>query len=55
MGGRSRLGELTLMQVAAPIKDVAGQLNFSSEFYFSHFFRHHTGMTPTEFRQHLKT
>jgi len=36
------------------IKDVAAQLNFSSEFYFSHFFRHHTGMTPTEFRQHLK-
>src|SRR5215831_9782433 len=36
------------------IKDVAAQLNFSSEFYFSHFFRHHTGMTPTEFREHLK-
>jgi AraC-like DNA-binding protein len=36
------------------IKDVAAQLSFSSEFYFSHFFRHHTGMTPTEFRQHLK-
>jgi AraC-like DNA-binding protein len=36
------------------VKDVAAQLNFSSEFYFSHFFRHHTGMTPTEFRQHLK-
>jgi AraC-like DNA-binding protein len=35
------------------IKDVAAQLNFSSEFYFSHFFRHHTGMTPTEYRQHL--
>jgi AraC-like DNA-binding protein len=27
------------------IKGVAGTLNFSSEFYFSHFFRHHTGMT----------
>jgi AraC-like DNA-binding protein len=35
------------------VKDVAGQLNFSSEFYFSHFFRHLTGMTPTEFRRNL--
>jgi AraC-like DNA-binding protein len=34
------------------IKDVAAQLNFSSEFYFSHFFRHHTGMSATEYRQH---
>jgi len=33
------------------IKDVAAQLNFSSEFYFSHFFRHHTGMSATEFRK----
>ena len=36
------------------IKDISGQLNFSGEFYFSHFFRHHSGMTPTDFRQHLK-
>ena len=36
------------------VKDVAAQLNFSSEYYFSHFFRHHTGMSATEFRkQHL--
>lgn len=33
------------------IKDVAAQLNFSSEYYFSHFFRHHTGMSATEFRK----
>jgi AraC-like DNA-binding protein len=36
------------------VKDVAAQLSFSSEFYFSHFFRHHTGMSPSEFRQHLQ-
>lgn len=36
------------------IKDVAAKLHFSSEFYFSHFFHHHTGMTPTEYRQRLK-
>jgi len=37
------------------VKDVATQLSFSNEFYFSYFFRHQTGMSPTEFRQHLKT
>lgn len=33
------------------VKDVAAQLNFSSEYYFSHFFRHYTGMSATEFRK----
>jgi AraC-like DNA-binding protein len=53
---RARLDQarLLLADKRLSIKDVAGQLNFSSEFYFSHFFRHHTGMTPTEFRQYLK-
>jgi AraC-like DNA-binding protein len=53
---RARLDQarLLLADKRLSIKDVAGQLNFSSEFYFSHFFRHHTGMTPSEFRQHLK-
>ncbi len=45
---------LLLADKRQSIKQVAGQLSFSSEFYFSHFFRHHTGMTPSEFRQHLK-
>jgi len=53
---RARLDQsrLLLADKRLSIKDVAVQLNFSSEFYFSHFFRHHTGLTPTEFRQHLK-
>lgn len=53
---RARLDQarLLLADKRLSIKDVAANLNFSSEFYFSHFFRHHTGMTPTEFRQHLK-
>ncbi len=53
---RARLDQMRLLLAdkRLSIKDVAAQLNFSSEFYFSHFFRHHTGMTPTEFRQHLK-
>ncbi len=45
---------LLLADKRLSIKDVAAQLSFSSEFYFSHFFRRHTGMSPTEFRQHLK-
>jgi AraC-like DNA-binding protein len=53
---RARLDQarLLLADKRLSIKDVSGQLNFSSEFYFSHFFRHNTGITPTEFRQHLK-
>jgi AraC-like DNA-binding protein len=45
---------LLLADKRLSIKDVAAQLNFSSEFYFSHFFRNRTGMSPTQFRQHLK-
>ncbi|HEX4342237.1 MAG TPA: AraC family transcriptional regulator, partial [Verrucomicrobiae bacterium] len=54
---RARLDQsrILLADKRLSVKDVAGQLSFSSEFYFSHFFRHHTGMTPTEFRKHLKS
>ncbi len=45
---------LLLADKRLSVKDVASQLSFSSEFYFSHFFRRHTGMSPTQFRQHLK-
>ena len=53
---RARLDQarLLLADKRLAVKDVSGQLSFSSEFYFSHFFRHHTGMTPTDFRKHLK-
>jgi AraC-like DNA-binding protein len=53
---RVRLDQARLL-LADPrlsIKDVAAQLNFSSEFYFSHFFRKYTGLTPTEFRRRLQ-
>lgn len=53
---RARLDQarLLLADKRLSVKDVAAQLSFSSEFYFSHFFRHHTGMSPTDFRKHLK-
>lgn len=47
---RRLLGDRTLS-----IKEVAAQLNFSSEFYFSHFFRHATGISPTQFREDCRT
>lgn len=33
------------------VKEVAARLHFSSEFYFSHFFRKASGMSPTQFRR----
>jgi AraC-like DNA-binding protein len=45
---------LLLADERLSVKDVAAQLSFSSEFYFSHFFRRYAGMSPTEFRQHLR-
>lgn len=36
------------------IKEVASKMNFSSEFYFSHFFHRGTGMSPTQFRERCR-
>ena len=35
------------------LKQVAEQLHFSSEFYFSHFFKRRVGMSPSQFRSQL--
>lgn len=35
------------------IKEIAAKLHFSSEYYFSSFFRKHAGLSPTQFRQVL--
>jgi two-component system response regulator YesN len=47
---RLRLGDPRLA-----CKDVARQLDFSSEHEFSHFFRRATGMSPSQFRLMAKT
>lgn len=36
------------------IKEVSARLNFSSEFYFSRFFRKKIGMSPRQFRKSIK-
>jgi AraC-like DNA-binding protein len=49
---RTRLEQarLRLCDPRLSIKDVARELDFSSEHYFSHFFRAATGMSPSQFR-----
>jgi AraC-like DNA-binding protein len=42
-------------QLLAPdtmVKDVAKRLNFSSEYYFSHFFKRHTGQSPRAYQRY---
>jgi len=36
------------------VKEVSARLNFSSEFYFSRFFRKRAGMSPRQFRESIK-
>jgi AraC-like DNA-binding protein len=52
---RSRLAEARrlLGDTRLTIKEVAARLHFSSEFYFSHFFRRVSGMSPSEYRREL--
>lgn len=33
------------------VKEAAYRLNFSSEYYFSRFFKHHTGLSPLQFQR----
>ncbi len=47
-----RKASLLLGGSAIPVKEVADRLNFNSEYYFSRFFKLHTGMSPREFQRH---
>lgn len=50
---RTRLDQarLLLADDRPAVKEVAVRLNFSSEFYFSHWFRRNTGISPSAFRR----
>jgi AraC-like DNA-binding protein len=53
---RNRLDQarLLLSDTRLSVKQIAAQMHFSSEFYFSHFFKKMGGMSPSEFRNRLK-
>lgn len=40
-----------LLGSSLSVREIAGRLEFSSEYYFSNFFRRCTGMTPSAFRR----
>lgn len=42
-----------LVNVDIPVSEVAGQLNFTDNSYFSKFFKKHAGLTPDEFRKNF--
>lgn len=50
---RTRLGEAgrLLGDSRLTVKEIAVRLHFSSEFYFSHWFRRLSGMSPTQYRR----
>lgn len=36
-----------------PIKEIASELNFEDEYYFSKYFKKHTSVSPTQFREEV--
>ena len=48
-----RRAETLLRQPGMNVRTTAERLRFSSEFYFSRFFRRHAGVSPDEFRRHV--
>ena len=53
---RTRLDQarLLLADDRLAVKEVALRLNFSSEFYFSHWFRRNAGVSPSRFRRSVR-
>lgn len=49
---RLSLAKKYLVETALPLKAIAQELEFSSEFYFMQVFKRLTGMTPTQWRSH---
>ncbi len=49
---RIRLAEACrlLAETDLPVREIAPRCGFGSEYYFSSFFREHSGMAPTEYR-----
>ena len=47
--------ELLLLDPGLSVKQVADHLNFSSEFYFSRFFKNYMGINPRDYRRQTST
>ena len=48
---RIRVAEQQLLRSERSVKEVAEELGFCNEFYFSRFFKKYTGVSPTQFRR----
>ena len=48
---RIRVAEQQLLRSERSVKEVAEELGFCNEIYFSRFFKKHTGVSPTQFRR----
>ncbi len=46
-----RKSSVLLGNYSLTVREIAEKLHFSSEFYFSRFFKHQSGMSPTEYRR----
>ena len=44
------ISERYLLHSELPVREIASELKFSSEFYFSTFFKRLKGVSPTQFR-----
>lgn len=42
--------KILLHDLSMSVKNVADTLHFSDQFFFSKFFKHHTGLTPSEYK-----
>jgi AraC-like DNA-binding protein len=53
---RTRLDQarVLLADERLSVKEIASRLQFSSEFYFSHWFRRNTEITPSHFRRAIR-
>lgn len=51
---RLHQARLLLVNDALSMKEISARMNFSSEFYFSQWFRNQTGVSPSTFRSSLR-
>ena len=47
-----RSAKWQLLHTLRPVKEIAWELGFGDELYFSRFFKRYTGCTPTGFREY---